>query len=64
MKQCTDCTKQKKADNCIECAVEAKKKLKSVKKELQKLKAVIESNDMTGRIIKATEKLQEALNGN
>lgn len=34
MKQCEDCTTIKKADNCIECAIKNKNKLKAVKEHL------------------------------
>lgn len=34
MKQYEDCTTIKKADNCIECAIKNKNKLKAVKEHL------------------------------
>lgn len=44
MKQCEDCTKQKKADNCIKCAQEWKEKAQRLERGMEGVMSVVKQS--------------------
>ncbi len=52
MKQCPECTKRKKADNCIQCYIEQRQKLQAIsdimKKPIHDYKKINEINKILG----------------
>lgn len=41
MKQCAECSRQKKADNCIECYRKTKKKLNRRERQIADIKHIV-----------------------